>query len=301
MMKKFLYMIGVVSILLMHPHVANAESFYTNNNGIEMTESEYNNLLNMAFTEDQIERMDYQTFIDNKDLVGSVVADTIKYQKITTTIRNGIKTYAYSEVTEQEAMLGALQGVGTLNPGVSPNASGTFYDGLSWDSYRIMESYIVNFDDVDMRYKVDVRWITMPSDRSYDIIGIGIEPAKVHLASLIMFRADWKTGSGDLDFTDVCSPKYETTGGSAVFELPTGSLQKLEAYTYFNVYKNNDVGTLNSIIAVGDYAHATDNVDVEDMFDYYTVNHVEGISVDEPYHNDYESSTAAVATFLGTW
>jgi len=303
-MKKFLYMIGLVSLVFTFSTSVDAAVFFTNSQGIEMTETEYNNLLSLSFTEDQIDRMDYQTFIDNKDMVGEIVASTNKFFKITTTIRNGIKEYSYQEVTEAEATGGAqaqMQGQGQMQgPGYSPNADGTFYDGLSIDAYRSMQSYIVSVGDF-MFLKVDVQWLTMPSVRSADIIGIGYESDKVHRASSINFRSDWKTGNDVLDYTDVCAPKYENTGSSVMFELPSGTIVKLEAYAYVYVYKNTGVGTLTSLTVVGDYAHATETVDYDDVYDYYTVNIGAGIDMDSPYHNSYESSQSADALFLGTW
>jgi len=300
-MKKFLYIIGIVSLVFATANNVKAEVYYTNNRGIEMTETEYNNLLNLAFTADQISRMDYDTFIANKDLEGEIVGYAEKYLKITTTIQNGIKTHTYTELTQQEASQ-IQQGLQSqnLNPSYSPNTSGTFYDGLSEDEFRNMQSYIVCLYDTFMRYKVDVQWVTMPSERSWDIIGIGIEADKVHMISLVDFREDWKTGNGTLLYTEGCAPKNESTGGSAMFELPSGSIQKLEAYLYFLVYKNTGVGTLSSIEAVGDYAHAEESVDEDDAFDAYTIN-VLGFEFDTPFHNYYESSIEAVAMFAGTW
>lgn len=298
-MRKFLYIIGIVSLAFITSTKVKADAYFTNSRGIEMTETEYNNLLNLAFTEDQIDRMDYQTFIDNKDLEGEIVGHEQKVFKITTTIQNGIKTYTYTEVTEPEYL--QMQGVQNLNPGYSPNLSGTFYDGLSYDYYRTMESYIVCLYDMFMRYKVDVRWNVMPTERSWDIIGIGIESDKVHIMSSISFRADWITTGDDYLYTEACAPKTEETGGSVMFELPSGSLRRLEAYTYFLVYKNTGVGTLTGVEAVGDYAHATETVDEDDAFDSYTVNHAVGIQIYSPFHNSYESSIAATAVYAGAW
>lgn len=298
-MKKFLYVIGIASLLFGTSIKVKAEAYYTNSEGIEMTETEYNNLLNLAFSEDQIDRMDYDTFMENKDLEGEIVGHEKRYIKVTTTIQNGIKSYSYTELTENEAL--QMEQMQNLNPSYSPNVTGTFYDGLSYDEIRNMETFIVCLYDTFMRYKVDVQWNTMPSARSWDIIGIGIEPSKVHLASLVYFRSDWKTGSGDFLYTESCMPKEETTGGSVMFELPSGSLQRLEAYLYFIVYKNTGVGTLTGIQAVGDYAHATENVDEDDAFDAYTINHVVGIQIYSPFHTSYESSIASTASFIGSW
>lgn len=303
-MKKFLYMVGLAALILINTTVVNAtgEVYYTNRYNIEMTEQEYHNLLELGFTEAQIYRMDYQTFIDNKDIEAELLATETKYIKTTTTIRNGIAHSTNYEMTHEQIMNDMLMHnhQSFLPGGDRPNISGSYYDGFSFDSYRMMECKIANLYDIELRYKVDVQWLQMPPVRSFDIIGIGIEPSKVKINSVIMFRQDWILTNNNDGYGTLCAPKSESTGGSAVFELPTGSLSVLESYLYFTVNKQNNAGTIYSTIAVGDYAHAFEEVD-NGVYNYYTVNAVMGIEIDEPYANSYESSSEAIATFVGVW
>jgi hypothetical protein len=160
---------------------------------------------------------------------------------------------------------------------------------------------IAGLDDTTLRYKLDVQWLDMPSTRSWDIIGIGIEAYKVHLISSVVFREDWITTGDYYGHSTSCCPKEETTGGSAMFELPSGSIRLLESYVYFNVVKNPNVGTLTSVSAVGDYAHAITTIsDENDAYDYFTMNHG-GMVISTPYANSYVDQMEPEAYFVGTW
>lgn len=283
---------------------ASNEVYYTNRENIEMTEEEYNNLLGLGFTEAQIYRMDYQAFIDNKDIEGSLLSEAKQYVKTTITIRNGIKHYTTQAVTENEYLLHTqMQMQANLGgPSYSPNTSGNYYDGMTMDEYLVLTTRIASVDDNTMRYKLDVEWLDMPSTRSWDIIGIGIEPSKVQIDSFVYFREDWITTGDYYGNSQGCCPKEELTGGSAMFELPSGSLRLLESYVYFNLIKQPNVGTITSLTALGDYAHAITTIsDEDDAYDYFSVNHITGIEIDTPYANSYIGALAAEATFLGTW
>ena len=54
---------------------------YENYFGIEMTNTQYNNLINLGFNEEEIYYMDETTFNDNKDLNATLVATDSKYYK----------------------------------------------------------------------------------------------------------------------------------------------------------------------------------------------------------------------------
>ena len=54
-------------------------SVYTNYFGIEMTNQEYNTLLNLGFSEDEIYYMDETTFNENKELDATLVVQNEKY------------------------------------------------------------------------------------------------------------------------------------------------------------------------------------------------------------------------------
>lgn len=301
-MRKYLYMIGIASLVLINASVVRASNdvYYTNRENINMTEREYNNLLELGFTEDQIEGMNYQTFIDNKDIEAELLSRTTQYVRTTVTIRNGIK-FSTTEIIPEEKFISDMNKQ-VQSPPASPRTSGIYYDGISEDDIKGLTTTISSVDDYTMRYKLDIDWYEMPSTRSWDIIGIGIEPTKVEIGSFLTAHQNWRTtggvyGSSDSGYT----VKSQSTGGSVMIELPSGSIDILQSYLYFNVNKVQNVGTIQSLLAVGDYAHATTSVDEDSVYNYYTVNHVAGVVVQSPYHNDYVSVPTSDAVFVGTW
>lgn len=286
---------------------ASNEVYYTNRENIDMTEEEYNNLLELGFTENQIDRMDYNEFIENKDLKATRVSELQQHIKTTITIRNGIKSSSSTVISEEEYQnisMNQLQSMQSFGPINSPNVSGNFYDGLTYDTYKTLTSYIAIFTDPNYdeyaRYKMDMYWDTMPSTRSFDIMGITIQPDRVHIATAIMFRQDWETSGGTFYHSISGYDKIEAQGGSYVYQLPTGSLDILEAYIYFNVRKNNGIGTINTLLAGGDFAHAYNTVSYQ-VKDNYGLYEGFGIDVDLPYAVNYDENSMAVAAFYGTW
>lgn len=300
-MKKILYIVGIASLMLFNTAVVNAsnEVYYTNRENIEMTEEEYNNLLGLAFSEEQIERMDLEEFLANKDLHGEIIGTEEKLIETTVTIQNGIKTYSNRVISEDEYLQNASMQI--QQPTYSPNVSGYFYDGLSWTTIRALESFIVSVNDDYMRYKADLKWLQVPSDRYYDIIGVGIEAAKVQISSLIVFREDYKRTNGEYGYTKLCTPKSSSTGASVIFQLPSGAMEWIEAYTYFNVTKKNQSNTITSLAAVGDYAHGYSSVTPTTLYSNHSVNYIGGIVISSSYDSDFDDTATANASFVGTW
>lgn len=299
-MKKYLYSFVIATLILMSATVVNAsnEVYYTNNQNIEMTEHEYNNLLGLGFTERQISNMDQNEFLANKDIEGTVLSTGTKYYKYTTVMRNGIKSKIVTEVTKEEALKEQEKQSHNM-PTRGP--VGSYYDGASANYVLEIRTKIIGVNNTYMRYKVDSEWLVMPPDRQHDIIGIGIEPTKVEIASVIVFKESWYTTGNEHGYDTSCYPKTETTGGSAIMQLPSGSMQYIDSYLYFNVRKKANVGTITELNMCGAYAHATASVDPNTIFNNYYVLLVGGIYIDYPYDLNYDEITPACASFVGTW
>ena len=299
-MKKYLYNFVIAALILMSATVVNAsnEVYYTNNQNIEMTEQEYNNLLGLGFTERQISNMDQDEFLANKDIEGAVLGTGTKYYKYTTVMRNGIETKFVTEITKEEAL--AEQERQSHNiPTRGP--VGSYYDGASATYVLEIRTKIIGVNNTYMRYKIDSEWLIMPPDRYHDIIGIGIEQNKVEVASTIVFKESWYTTSNVHDYDTSCYPKTELTGGSAIMQLPSGSMQYIDSYLYFNVRKKDNVGTITQLSMCGDYAHATASVDPNTVFYHYNIHLISGIDIDYPYDLDFDDIMPACASFVGTW
>ena len=302
-MRKYLYSIVFAALILMSTTVVKAsnEVYYTNRENIEMTEREYNNLLGLGFTEKQIYRMDQQTFLDNKDIEGTVLSEEGKYIKRTTYMRNGIKTYRTEEITKEEAE--NEKRLQSQNPPFRGGPAGNYYDGAIETNILFVKAKIIGLTNSYMRLMTLMEWYTMPSvnERYNDIIAIGFESSKVQRTSSIIFREDWEDGDGEFGYNTVCAPKGETNGGSAIFTLPDGSLAQLEAYIYFNIAKNENVGTITELYSSGDYAHALNLVYASNLLSHYYVTSGLGITIDGTYANDYISNSPAYASYIGSW
>lgn len=291
-MKKFLYTFVIATlILLFAPEVLATEGvYYTNSYNIEMTEQEYNNLLSLGFTEKQIDRMDSETFSENKDLEATLVSQVTKYYKTTTTTNYGVQTSETVELEKDEFNRQLQQA----------RATRTIYNGQVETTYKLMTTTMSQLSTASFRYKVDLDWQQIPSTRSHDIIAIGFEPAKVALNSLINFRQDYTYSSGTTDYSLVGITKEGTNGCSATIKLPSGSLSELSSYLYFTVRKAYSDVTVTSHIASGDYAHATSSVS-ESAAQNYTVDHAGGINLGSSIYNKYDEINIAQATYYGSW
>ena len=296
-MKKYLYSIVFAALILMCTPVVNAsnEVYYINKNNIEMTEAEYNNLLDLGFTRNYIDSMTTNEFIANKDLDGTVVSEARKFIKTSTIMRNGIKITRTEEITKEEAE--GLQSHKIINR----DPAGNYYDGMIMNSVIVMTTKIVGLDDDTMRFMNTVEWLVLPANRHHDIIGIGFDSSLVQFDSIIVCKQLWVDEEYNDIYDFICSPKYVNTGGLAIIKLPEGTIQSLESNLYFNVIKQNNVGTITSLYAVGDYAHAVSDVTPTNLLSHITVNDSSGVIIDATYADIFESTSPAVAAFIGTW
>ena len=277
--KNNLFVYGIialfVSIICMGQ--VNAEE-YENYYGIEMTNEEYNTLLNLGFSEDEIYYMNEETYLENKDLDATLVAENQKYYK---TVYTDLSGNAYStEVTEEE-----------YKNQPSSNARGTVET-----EYKQMVTTLSKNGN-KFRYKVSVSWKSMPSKRNFDIIGIGFED-DVYIDSSVYFNFHWCNSSGTCTTdSSYYNKKSTSTGGSAVYDLPDSPVS-LSSTLYYDVSKNTS-DTITYLRMYGDYAHATSNVNVGNVGDYYITHN--GIELFSSIVAKYDEIPCAVSTWSGSW
>ena len=173
--KIFAYGIIAVFVSIISMGQVNAD-VYENYYGIEMTNSEYNTLLNLGFSEDEIYYMTEDTYLENKDLDAMLVVKDNKYYKTTYTDLAG-NSYT-TEITEEE-----YENQPIINA-----------RGIVTTEYKEMISTISQNGN-KFRYKVNLLWRNMPSKRSYDIIGIGFDD-DVFIDSSVYFNYYWCNSSG---------------------------------------------------------------------------------------------------------
>lgn len=290
-MKKTLYISFLILLMISLTKNVKADEniFYTNLYNINMTEQEYNNLLELGFDENEIYHMTNDIFMDNKDIEATLESETIEYYKVTTVTQNGNTTSTSEIITKDEYETGSQ--------GPQTRAS---YDGIIQTDYKTMRTNISQLSNVQFRYKVTLTWRNMPSKRSYDIIAIGFQPSKVQFNSSVLFQQQYTTSSGTSYTSVTCIPKQGSNGGSAVFKLPTGTMTALSSYLYYNVRKADDSITITEMDAGGDYSHATSNIS-ESNAQNHTVNHAGGIILDSDIEDYYDDIGVATASWYGTW
>ena len=225
---------------------------YVNYNGIHITNSEYNTLLNLGFSEDQIYYMDEDTYNNNKDLDAKLITQTTRYYK------NISPAYGIGydvEITENEYS-NATQNKETFDKGFINTTYKTITSSISQNGNKY-------------RYNVSTLWKSMPSTRSYDIIGIGYGELLSIYNSAIYFSYTYAYSGGTYTTSSTYyNKKSLSTGGAAVYKLPSGStLASLSANLYYDVVKATG-STITSLSICGDYAHATSNVSVNNVSDY---------------------------------
>ena len=148
----------------------------TNYYGINMTVDEYLTLMNLGFSEEEIYYMDEDTFELNKDADATLLTREVKYLKTV------YPTYGNSytvEVSEEEYFNQANNMI--MNPVVT--------------EYKTIVSTISQ-NGSKYRYKVSTTWTSMPSTRSYDIIGVGFSDY-IYINSSIFFTYHYTVPSGN--------------------------------------------------------------------------------------------------------
>lgn len=219
MKRNFITFLLIVTIVVLNIKATyGCEREFINNNGIEINQEEYNRLIDLGFTSYEIINLSHEEYEQNNNLTGEIV---VKY------------TNNYN--------------IDSCGLNVSDTET----------EYKLMTITIVKLSNGNYRYKVNLKWKKMPSTRSYDVIGIGINSNAVNIVTGITSKQSYSNSSG----TYSVSPSYTnktTNGGLAVFKLPTEKLTELESYLYFDVSLKNLL--LRELVASGDYSHAQKNV-----------------------------------------
>ncbi len=250
---------------------------YTNYYGIEMTNDEYLTLLSLGFDEDEIYFMQEDTFNVNKDLDAELVAKVDKYYKTTYPMYGASYT---EEVSEYEYLhQGDAQPLGTVTTEYKQVVTTISANGSKY------------------RYHVSEHWKKIPSNKSYDVIGIGMYN-DVKIDSSVYFSYTYGSSSGGYTTSYLYYDRKSTsTGGSVVYKLPS-SFVSLSSGLYFDVAKNTS-GTITGLTMCGDYAHSTTTVTSTQAANH--VIHIGGIDFDSSVINKFDSMPCAVANANVTW
>jgi len=272
-MKKLFLLI--VSAILFLPFTTLADTYYIENGNVEITEEQYNNLLNLAFQPNEIYRMSEEEFNANKDLRGTIVSEGI---------------LDLSEFPQ----LG-------LNPDVTCGCDNgnARVSGYCQTAYKKMSAYIVDLGGY-YRYKVTLEWLQMPAKRSWDIIAIGYDPDVVQVALSSTFHQSWCYSSG------TCDGSYQgyyyslDDAEMVVFDLPNGSnVTSMDSYLYYEVIKADGATNTGTLESYSDYAHATTTLSSAPSID--KLDFMNQIWYVNPYGTYYDDIQALHLTQNANW
>lgn len=228
------------------------------------------------------------TFVSAKEDV-KILAETTKYYKTTTTYDNlSINAYSsntvnhsnsYSEEISKEEYDAAEES--TISTQESASVE-TNYKKMTTSIYQESGVY---------KLKNEVNWKTMPSVRSFDIIGIGTN-SNVKVFGSPVFNQYYCVSGGGCTTSYSSTPKITANGGGASFQLMTGSLSTLRITIYYALSKNTSA-TLTGLEAYGDYSHATTTVSSSEAQNYSIG--LGGINLNSSISGKYDSIQSAHA------
>lgn len=277
--KLFLYLFAALLTFSLYSNGVKATD-YTNYFGIEMTETQYNNLLNQGFLEEEIYYMNEETFNENKDLTAMLASVTSKYYKSIYTDLNGNPQTVELTKSEYE------------------NESSNQMRGYVETEYKRMDAFITKIDNTYFRYKVTTAWKNMPSVRSYDIIGLAFTNTDVYIPGNVRFQFNYCVSSGDCYADGSYYDKQKNyNGGSAVYKFPTDAVS-MTAMLYYDVSKNT-TETITSQLIHGDYAHAIANVHSGIYTEHVMTRG--GISLSTNAAQYYDAIPCADTGWTGSW
>lgn len=213
------------------------------------------------------------------------------------------ETVKYYKTTESSNV--QMFGMNSSNNGYTVEISKEEYDNAT-SADSITASVETNYKKMTTtiyqngsyyRYQTNLEWKTMPKNRSYDIIAIGINPS-VSIVSSISFNQYYCFTNGECKNNSAHYGKTTSNGGGASFKIPSGDLTTLNSTIYFDVKKNVSATILRQD-AYGDYSHATSSVS-SSQSQNYSINSL-GINLNSAITSLYDSIPVAQATWNGNW
>ena len=166
-------------------------------------------------------------------------------------------------------------------------------------SYKLMTTSLY-YNNGTYRYKNQLNWLSFPSVRAFDVIGIG-HYNNITPSSTPTCYVEYVTASGAHYTNTWCYKKSFSSGESGTFPLPAQNLQSLSIMFYFDAAKVNPNGTIYSQCAYGDYAHGINSsVTLSDATNH-VVNGSLGIVHDSSVYFKFDTINEGVVFWNGTW
>ncbi len=303
---------------------------YINYNNVEIKPLEKEKLLNLGFTESQIEMMDQEEFDNNKTLNGQVVAQTTKYYKSTIFYPDSsISTFSADEsendpivyneeITEEEYNNLPNETVIENTPALTRR----YQPGYTETNGKKLTTTIIAVNG-RYRLKADLVWKNVPVTRSNDVLAIGIDSTVSGIPNTKYVKQNWTYDnpcSRTCEYRSSTSASWKTdsAGYGAAFTLPSNTtcsipsgdplvlptiktvpVTELSSYMYFEI--NKLTSPINTINAYGDYAHAVTSVGISTSigFSFGFSGVGIGITFSPDVSSKYDSMNTAQAYWSG--
>lgn len=254
-MKKIKTIITLVLLLtLVSPIVTSAEGkiYYTNLRGVELTETQYNNL-KRVFDENTIATLDQKTIDYYKDEEKLSKSENEKY----------IKTEEYLDST------GKI--IDTINTEVTKQEAELFVENQKNGVQPLSDSHQTNMKRINISIAatpsvktitITNTWLSMPSVRSYDVIGFRNGTGNsIAINSVSAYQqADGQTVTYSMGGSNFKSTNQGCGISMNIVDSVSGSLSNSMSVTVIN---NSSIYT-----AYGTYQHAQSNVTLDQSKNY---------------------------------
>lgn len=254
---------------------SNKRNILINNYGISLKDNEYQNLLNLGFSNYEIMNMKLNEYESNKNLKGEILSQDTGYIQVS--------QHESTENKNRGLSMGSITSYGNKSGYVETSA-------------KVLTTTIISVNG-RYRYKVSLDWKNIPNVRSYDILGIGIDN-NVKIVSDLYFQQNFCYSNNECNNSSTHTKKISSTGGAVSYELSHRPVVSMNSYLYFEVEKNTD-STITKLNAYGDYAHATKSINQNDTINY-SINR-SGILLEKSILNYYDTMTTAKAIWTGYW
>jgi hypothetical protein len=245
-----MFFVGIL-ILVLCPIVSHAKNII-NENGIEITEGDYNNFIKIH-SHEFIMRMDAEKYNHLKELDFTTLKTETKY--IVSTYNPNLKLSTSREITEEEfnkfdISKENIEVRGSdYNETTSKRLAMSIVKGTAWD-------YVT----------LDLAWKKIPSTRSFDVIGFyadGMSPRNGSQHGEQAYTVNGQYNRIQYSWNGTNIKKFNNGYGISMNIVNNSNLQSLRCSTWADMYVTSNHGSL-----FGSYQHAVTNLTLANSKNY---------------------------------
>lgn len=275
-MKRKIYF--TLLLLIFGISLASAKSSFTNNYGVFISSDEYQRLINVGFTDYEIDQMDLEEYEKYKDLNGKILSQKTIYLKTTDTYSNSnISTYNYGSSTlpikSETIELSESEYYHQINQISTENnvVYNPQFAVSKVDDYRHMTVYILETNR-GYQVKYTVVWDVIPTFRSKDYISVEVDNSVRIKEETREGRQNWTLCNGSDCYSgyqnyDCNSTSWtrESTEREIILNpnlkndekkgLKSYKVKKLDLYVMGDLKKADSSLNIKILTAIGRYKH----------------------------------------------